>query len=333
MKIINMNTKKLILAGLVLKSTMGLITLLFFSSYLTDKTGSKCSLVQKDSNQTLESNSFYKLYDSLINDIYNSSAQQGLISKETLLTTLKYMIEEREAHDPELVNFVQTLIQPPSKKKINLRKNKADDDYSQYGQSRYIDEQLDMKNYGFFVEAGGYDGEQYSNSLYFELKRNWTGVLIEPVPSLYTAILSKNRNAYALNACVGGDKPLVAKFRIFDAMSGREKEMSKEHMSAIEAKARTENVKTETLYVPCFSLDTILRALDRKQVDYLSLDVEDGEFDVLKSVKFGEVDVRAISIEYNKAEVVKKLAITHYLTNNNYVLSKTGEYDLFFIKK
>ena len=46
-------------------------------------------------------------------------------------------------------------------------KNKKD--FSQVGQSKYIDSVLNSKRNGFFVEAGGYDGEDMSNSLFFEL--------------------------------------------------------------------------------------------------------------------------------------------------------------------
>ena len=35
---------------------------------------------------------------------------------------------------------------------------------------------------GFFIEAGAWDGEDLSNSLHFEIVRNWTGLLVEPVP-------------------------------------------------------------------------------------------------------------------------------------------------------
>ena len=38
------------------------------------------------------------------------------------------------------------------------------------------------QNEGFFIEAGAYDGEVYSNSLYFEIKRGWKGLLVEPNP-------------------------------------------------------------------------------------------------------------------------------------------------------
>jgi FkbM family methyltransferase len=328
-----MNTKKLILAGLVFKSLMGFITLVFFSSYVADSSSKKCSLVQRNSNQLIDSNPFYKLYEQLITDIYNSSEQQSLINKKVLLTTLRFMIEETDKDDAELVNFVQQLIQPPSKQKLRLESKNSDLDYSQHGQSKFMDDQLKFKENGFFVEAGAYDGEYHSNSLYFELKRNWTGILIEPVPSSYASILKKRRNAYALNACIASDQPILAKFKAFKSMSGREKEMSSEHKNKIELEAQATSTKPETLYVPCFSLHTILKALDVKIVDYFTLDVEGGEFDVLKRIDFGQLEFKAISIEYNSAESVKKFAITHHLTNSNFKLVKTSDQDLFFIKK
>jgi hypothetical protein len=34
-----------------------------------------------------------------------------------------------------------------------------------------------MKRNGFFIEAGAYDGEMYSNSLYLEKRLGWKGLL------------------------------------------------------------------------------------------------------------------------------------------------------------
>lgn len=41
---------------------------------------------------------------------------------------------------------------------------------------------LDKKDKGFYIEAGAFDGEHMSNSLYFELKKGWNGILVEPNP-------------------------------------------------------------------------------------------------------------------------------------------------------
>jgi len=50
------------------------------------------------------------------------------------------------------------------------------------GQSAFVDKLLSGRRDGFFVECGAADGESFSNSLFFELERNWTGLLIEANP-------------------------------------------------------------------------------------------------------------------------------------------------------
>ena len=46
---------------------------------------------------------------------------------------------------------------------------------------------------GFFIEAGAYDGEISSNTLFFELKQNWTGLLVEPNPDVFQMLNVKVR--------------------------------------------------------------------------------------------------------------------------------------------
>ena len=63
----------------------------------------------------------------------------------------------------------------------------------QFGQPEVADQLLDGMERGFFVEAGAAEGVKYSNSLFFELKRNWHGLLVEPSPSLFKSLLKKER--------------------------------------------------------------------------------------------------------------------------------------------
>ena len=44
-------------------------------------------------------------------------------------------------------------------------------------------------------------------------------------------------------------------------------------------------------FVPCFSLVTILKAINVNKVDYFSLDVEGGESFVLKAIDFNKIDI------------------------------------------
>ena len=59
----------------------------------------------------------------------------------------------------------------------------AGDRQSEYQQDLFLDKFIfkGLRN-GFFIEAGADDFMTASNSLYFEEKYNWTGLLVEPVP-------------------------------------------------------------------------------------------------------------------------------------------------------
>ena len=53
-----------------------------------------------------------------------------------------------------------------------------------------------------FLEAGAFDVELLSNSLLLEMKKGWTGVLIEPNPVAFDMLLTKNRKAWSINTCL-----------------------------------------------------------------------------------------------------------------------------------
>ncbi|KAK3858839.1 hypothetical protein Pcinc_034994 [Petrolisthes cinctipes] len=55
---------------------------------------------------------------------------------------------------------------------------------------------------GFFVEAGAYDGEKGSNTLWLEKHQNWTGLLVEPNPYSFQKLVHKQRKAWASNTCL-----------------------------------------------------------------------------------------------------------------------------------
>merc|ERR1712232_1327869 len=68
--------------------------------------------------------------------------------------------------------------------------------WSQFGQDVRLDKVLGSIKGGFFVESGAADGETNSNTLFYE-KKGWQGLLVEPNPSTFTALLAKNRKAHA----------------------------------------------------------------------------------------------------------------------------------------
>ena len=275
----------------------------------------------RDISQTHQSS-----MDEIFSSIFNQSNEQLLIPRNTLIKTVKYMIEDRDEYDPELVAFVRSLILTPQTKRSQYSKKRAD--FSQMGQSLYIDQLLNSKRNGFFIESGGFDGETFSNSLYFELKRNWTGILIEPIPSFFRKLVSKKRLVYAINACIASKKPTLAKFRLGGGLTGRLSEMRPEQHEKID---RVYDDVPVYVNVPCFSLNTILKAINVTQIDYFSLDIEGGEIDVLQNLDFNSLNIKAFSIEYNGVEELKQ-SILKLMINNDYNFTKYDSLDMYFLK-
>ena len=88
------------------------------------------------------------------------------------------------------------MIAPPSKElEYNFSKKsiKDIDINGQENQPILVNEKIfkNKINNGFFVEAGAYDGEMFSNTLFFELKKNWTGLLVEPNPDAFEMLTKK----------------------------------------------------------------------------------------------------------------------------------------------
>ena len=74
---------------------------------------------------------------------------------------------------------------------------------------------------GFFIEAGAADGEYLSNSLFFEMKYSWTGLLVEPNPNLLSQLYKKYRKAYILPHCLSTEPEVqIVTFDISDVLSG-----------------------------------------------------------------------------------------------------------------
>ena len=178
--------------------------------------------------------------------------------------------------------------------------------HSQYGQDRKIMRWLysehasnewyshlagENRRQGVFIELGAGDGVDKSNTLAFEQKLGWTGLLIEPSTSLYQQLRQNRPNAKCVNTCVAAgaiQKDFVD--------SGLNSGTSSKHRLMTSAKGRS--------LMMCESLskliDIHLGHLGSK-IDYLSLDVEGSELEILRHFDFQKHQVDVMSIEVDNA--------------------------------
>ena len=118
--------------------------------------------------------------------------------------------------DPKLIEAIKTKVlwKPPIKKGLNLGVPLTKELIGgQFGQPLVVEEVLKKhklwkKSVGFFIESGAADGVRYSNTLYFESKYNWSGLLVEPNPRCVSHYrgssksVDSNRKVFTIVNCV-----------------------------------------------------------------------------------------------------------------------------------
>ena len=85
----------------------------------------------------------------------------------------------------------------------------------------------------------------------------------------------------------------------------------------------------------CIPLTSIIKALGNPMIDYLSLDIEGAELQVLESISFDDVDIKVISVEVAKLGKIFDGTYTnfkHLMKRNGYSLYKTLEFDEIYVK-
>ena len=192
---------------------------------------------------------------------------------------------------------------------------------------------LPHKN-GYYVEIGANDGISQSNSLFFERKKNWSGVLVEPDKQNYH-LLTKNRrksNKFFNCACVSFDfKESFIEFMYSNLMSATIKDRSEfdkvnaHALSGVNFLAKDEIIKT--YLVPAMNLESILdQANAPSLIDFFSLDVEGHELDVLKGLNHTKYRFKYILIETSEFAI-----ISSYLNNARYhFMDKLSHHDYLF---
>ena len=196
-------------------------------------------------------------------------------------------------YNQQLVDFIRSHISRPSPARQRQLTQPQKKDASQVGQSKFVDKFLAGRQRGFFVECGAADGETLSNSLFFEIERNWTGLLIEANPDYHRALLRKNRRAYVLRSCLSAERqPATVRFRSADVFGGIADKQHQSHVAYIASN------KKPDVAVNCFPLNTIMSAINISHVDYFSLDVEGAELQILRTVDWKRLYIDIITVEY-----------------------------------
>lgn len=197
---------------------------------------------------------------------------------------------------------------------------------SQYEQDKTLLSLLGERPPGFFVEIGAGNGVDLSNSYYFEKVLGWKGLLIEPNPYSYQDLI-KSRNCLTSDKLCGEIEDVEVEFLIAGPVSG----VICDPMGYWVQK----NINNPRIKLKTYLLGKVLKEFDcPKRMDFLSLDVEGQEVNILKTFPFEEYIFDFICVEHNSCwdGPDHRINITNILIKNGYSLAVEGAIDDFFRK-
>ncbi|KAK4010381.1 hypothetical protein OUZ56_019527 [Daphnia magna] len=208
-------------------------------------------------------------------------------------------------------------LRPPASKSLAYQMDHPESIDPSDGQSKAILKILQNKRRGFFIEAGGFDGEFLSNTLFMERSLQWSGLLIEADKKAYSKLLKRNRKAFSSPACLS-TKPYPMQVK---SPSGFviDQDENDRHAPNDGAESAATFSDSEDIYtVQCFPLYSLLLAVGRTHVDYFGLDVEGSEHKILKTIPWHKVYMQTLTVEWNHTPE-GEAAITQLMEDNNFI--------------
>ena len=180
---------------------------------------------------------------------------------------------------------------------------------------------------GFFVEFGAADGVALSNSHILEKQFGWSGILCEPSKSWHQA-LKRNRNCTIDTRCVY-------------SASGQKISFSENYLGELSAiteyaepnshgllKRTTSSYEVDTISLQ----DLLLSQGAPRYIEFLSIDTEGSEFEILQSFDFQSYRFGAICVEHNFAYTREKINGLLLASGYQQVHADLSDFDDWYIQ-
>jgi FkbM family methyltransferase len=180
-----------------------------------------------------------------------------------------------------------------------------------------------FKTHGTFIEVGACDGVATSNTLLLEREYFWTGLLVEPA-RIWHEDLFRNRTSQIETRCAWKSNGEQLQF-VEKLSPGR---------SGIVETSDDYTVANAFYSVETVSLEMLISENPKlKNVDFLSVDTEGSELEVLQGFPFEKIQPRFICVEHNFNDL-KRAQVRSLLGRHGYqiYLESLSHVDDWFYK-
>lgn len=180
---------------------------------------------------------------------------------------------------------------------------------------------------GYFVEFGATNGLDLSNTYLLETAFGWNGILAEPA-ILWHNQLFQNRKCKIDLRCVFSETGVNIQFQEtkLPELSTLSQFFSKDVHKKNRVSVKLYEVETVTLR------DLLIQNESPSRIDYLSIDTEGSEIEIINGFNFDEWDIRFLSVEITSD--LKLREANEIMTKFGYrqILAEFSEWEAWFLK-
>lgn len=211
--------------------------------------------------------------------------------------------------------------------------------YSQIGQDQYYIENISKyKKNGIFLDIGANDGITDSNTAALEFHYDWKGICIEANPNLINKLSLNRPNSVIVNCAAWkseGEIQLEVSDSCFNGIPGnllsRVAELNNNQQHFV-------NHFNESKSIVTVQSKTVTSIIENYynlplSIDYMSLDVEGAELEVLQGLNFSMIDIKFMTIEHGDRSQDYINNISNYLIEYGYKQHRLNRWDIEFIKQ
>jgi FkbM family methyltransferase len=221
------------------------------------------------------------------------------------------------------------------RKSLDIIKLKGNISYSQSGEDliiKYLFDSIGKKNPSY-IDIGANDPVK-GNNTYLFYQNGSKGICVEPDISLINDLNKKRSDDLVLNIGISSIKADFATFYYFDNHYSAWNTFSK---SDAEIKSEQSGIKYKKSKIELNTLNNICDKYNFNEVDFLSVDVEGLDLEILKSIDFVKVSPDVICVEticFSLKNTIKKNDdITSFMLSKEYIVYADTNLNTIFCKK
>ena len=201
---------------------------------------------------------------------------------------------------------------------------------SQFNEDKKILELFDKSHKGVYLDIGCYHPTRVNNTLSL-YRKGWSGMNIDL--NQLTIDMFNYARPGDINICAAISNKEIKKKLYYLGDLDPKNTLDLKHKSWLKTTFNISNKDIKIRYVKTLRLEKILDKHNFKEIDFMNIDIEGHEIEVLKSINFRKTKVNVICVEVLDYDKRKKKQLLNFFKKNNYFLKKRVSINYIFQKK